>query len=111
IHSPVRMCQPISASPRRESHPWEPATNSHMNRAMKKQSENEGMRALVQIVGTPAFATGAPLTFAAATDDCNVATLDHRPRGYQALVGRNREDKKSRSQEFKKTTSFRLPTS
>ena len=73
---------------------------------MKKQSENEGTRALVQIVGTPAFATGAPLTFPAATDCCNVATLDHRPRGYQALVGGKQEVEKPRSQEFKKTSDF-----
>src|SRR5579864_1650826 len=79
------MCQPISASPSRDSQPCEPAKNNHTNSAMKKQSENEGTSALLQIPGTPTLAIGAPVTLAAATECCDVATVDHRRCGYWAL--------------------------
>ncbi len=44
----MRMCQPVSPSISSAFHPLAPHTNSHANKAMKKQSEKDGTKARLQ---------------------------------------------------------------
>src|SRR5271168_3860174 len=77
IHSPVRMCQPVSPSANKTFHPLGPAINNHTNTAIKKKSVKEGTSACPQRVDNapekPA-ARGASEAAGMACDD--VAKVD-----------------------------------
>jgi hypothetical protein len=46
------MCQPVSPSISSAFHPLDPHTNSHANKAIKKQSEKDGTKVRIQGVNS-----------------------------------------------------------